>query len=414
MKTIRDLRDALADYNRNHTRRSRRISTLSPAMAEQQRAVIAALGPMHDLSDRMEECGEPDQWGGTISCNVPLCPRCFMNRRAKETGIAIKKRFEGARNDDLAFLTILLPVTQRIGEIGEMFDTEKRRIRNMFARKRRADSRWNDVHFVSWLEVDRMDVEEITNTGRNSRLFFEQMTGPMMMMPGRTVWRPHLHGVVHLGSLSAKEFAETLRDYGHGTAYQVDVKPFETHRSVEKNLQKTIRYSMKFRIETDFKRSDAESTETDIGSGEQRERHWWKPEDIKAFAEWLSVERRGFQSLRFVVNKKEAREKKPLLASDAAVLEDVVEDRYDNTIQDTNWLLDPLESDGGDEQQDDAVERDPAETSDSDAVVAHSDELRAKRHAAASTAAMVSNLSAMLATCAPGSPPDWSRGSAVQ
>ena len=55
-------------------------------------------------------------------------------------------------------------------------------------------------------------------------------------------------------------------------------------------------------------------------------RDWWPAEDIKAYAEWLYLERSGFQSLRFVLSKKEAEQR-----ADIAV--DLAEARQDTNIK---------------------------------------------------------------------------------
>ncbi|MCB8837023.1 hypothetical protein LH400_06240 [Aurantimonas sp. VKM B-3413] len=307
-------------------------------MEAQRQAVMNAMGMMHDVFHRMRDCGDDDRWGGVNYCRVPTCPRCFMRFRAQETGKAIKRDFEGATNDDLAFFTILLPLTAAIGDVGEIIEVEKRRIRNMFARRRRDDDRWNAIHFVGWWEMDRTDPEKLAEAGRNSRLFYEQTNAPVFAMPGQTLWRPHLHGIVYLGGLTAADFAETLRNYGHGSAYQVDVQEFDTKRPVGRNIQSVVRYALKFRIENDFKCPRgfdyAEDEKTKCCSNVDR--NWWSSKDIKTYTEWLMSDRSGFRSLRFQIKKKDVtKEGISALISDTSdvVCESV---RYDNTIQDTN------------------------------------------------------------------------------
>lgn len=88
----------------------------------------------------------------------------------------------------------------------------------------------------------------------------------------------------------------------------MDIQPFRTNRSVANNLKNIVRYSLKFRIETDYKRPDAQ----DFIAVEEHEmearvsstkRNWWPDKDIRAYVDWLCGARSGFQSLRFKLGK---------------------------------------------------------------------------------------------------------------
>lgn len=370
MTTMRDLRAALMRGKSFNSRDRGKLRWLAPGMEAQRQVVLNAIGMMHDLSDRLRDCGKDDRWGGVQYCRVPTCPRCFMRLRAKETGKAIKQDFEGATNQQLAFFTILLPLTARINDVDGIIETEKRRLRNMFARKRRADARWNAVHLVSWWEMDRTTPEELAEAKRNSGLFYEQIGAPLMAMPGRTLWRPHLHGIVHLGDMPAAVFAETLRGYGHGAAYQVDVQGFDQKRPVERNIQSVVRYALKFRIEADYKclrgLSYAETEKAERKSNEDR--NWWSSQDIRSYTEWLVPKGRK-RSLRFVINKKETPIEAHVGVSEVVVWKDVVRIRYEDIIQDTNWLFGG--SDGGDylDDNDDTVVRERRDAHAKSAIV---------------------------------------------
>ncbi|WP_024348814.1 hypothetical protein [Aurantimonas coralicida] len=340
MTTMLELRAAMMSGNCFKAEERRQIRWLAPGMEAQRQVVLNAMGMMHDLSDRLRDCGEDDRWGGVQYCRVPTCPRCFMRLRAKETGKAIKRDFERATNQQLAFFTILLPLTARISDVDGIITAEKTRLRNMFARKRRADARWNAVHLVSWWEMDRTTPEELAEAKRNSGLFYEQIGAPLMAMPGRTLWRPHLHGIVHLGDMPAAVFAETLRGYGHGAAYQVDVQEFDPRRPVERNIQNVVRYALKFRIEADYKclrgLSYAETEKAERKSDDDR--NWWSPQDVRSYTEWLVPKGRK-RSLRFVINKKESPVEANVGVSNVVEWEDVDRIRYEDIIQDTNWPM---------------------------------------------------------------------------
>jgi hypothetical protein len=339
MTKIQHLRAAMMSGNCFSSEERGKLRWLAPGMEAQRQVVLEAVGMMHELSDRMRDCGEGDAWGGIKYCGVPTCPRCFMRLRARETGRAIKQNFDGATNEQLGFFTILLPLTARLSDVDGIIATEKTRLRNMFARKRRADDRWNAVHLVSWWEMDRTTPEDLVEAKRNSGLFYEQIGAPIMAMPGQTLWRPHLHGIVHLGDMPVAEFAETLRGYGHGAAYQVDVQGFDPRRPVERNIQSVVRYALKFRIEEDYKYpsgpSYAEAEKAERLS--DKDRRWWSPKDIKSYTEWLMLNGRK-RSLRFVINKKETPSETHDVVSDAMLIGDVIRIMYEDIIQDTNWL----------------------------------------------------------------------------
>ncbi|MER2218885.1 hypothetical protein [Methylobacterium brachiatum] len=283
----------------------RKIKYLKPGMEAQRQHVMKALGRSHDLSSRMDDCGTTDDHGNMKLCGVPLCPRCFMDRRRRETAQAVRGTFAGATNDQMCFCTVLAEVTTDLAKAADIIEKDKRRIINMVSSMRRKDARWKEVHLTGWWEMDRIAAVDVASLGRNSRIALEQLGAPVLALADTTVWRPHLHAIVALGSVTSSEFAAALRDYGHSAAYQVDVQPFHSSKSVGKNISAVVRYSLKFRVESDYKAPAA--FVYDELEDEKRfifsERQWWPDKDIKAYAEWLCMQRRGFQSLRFKIGK---------------------------------------------------------------------------------------------------------------
>lgn len=278
----------------------RQIRWLSPGMQEQRTRVLAALGIMHPLYDRMEACGSMDESRNNMrACGVPLCPRCFMRRRGKETGRALKQAFAGVPNEQLALLTLLLPPTLQLSSVDASIAATKRRIRNMIAHRRRQDPRWDAVQLTGWWEMDRDGFGDLPGFGRNKRIAMDALGWPLFApRDDSTVWRPHLHGIVALGEVSREEFADALRAKGHGAPYQVDLQPFDATGSVVKNIKSVIRYALKFRIETVFK---ANGVASGGAGGDVLVRSWWSNEDIRSYAEWLMSKRGGFERIRFVV-----------------------------------------------------------------------------------------------------------------
>ncbi|OJU88758.1 MAG: hypothetical protein BGO06_12980 [Shinella sp. 65-6] len=288
------------------TRRERRqIKYLSPGNREQHRVVRETLPRQHMARRWMENCGEVDDWGNIDYCGVPLCPRCHLRERGVQTGKAIKKVFAGAENEDLAFATILLPVQLDFSGMTDLLENEKRRLRTFIDRQRKKDARWYDFQLRGWWEIDRMSFGDFESSGRNTRIALDDLEFPLMQAPDKTIWRPHLHAIIRKGRLTTEEITRALRKETHSGKYQVDIQPFRAHREVATNIQNVVRYCLKFRIECDYKRPDAQDfIEADIAdSARSMGRNWWPAEDIRDYVDWLCVERRGFQSLRVVIGR---------------------------------------------------------------------------------------------------------------
>ncbi|MCZ7890069.1 hypothetical protein O9X99_00105 [Agrobacterium salinitolerans] len=288
------------------TRHERRQMKYLTKANEAQRQYVKAALPANHLARRwMETCGEVDDYGNIDYCGVPLCPRCHMRERAVQTGKAIKKIFCDAANEELAFATILLPPQLDFSGMTELVENEKRRLRTFIDRQRKKDARWDDFHLLGWWEIDRMSFGDFETCGRNTRLALDALGFPLMEAPDKTIWRPHLHAIVRKGGLTTEEIASALRKETHTAKYQVDIQPFRAYREAGDNIQSIVRYCLKFRIECDYKRPDAqefiEAEQAD--EAKPAERNWWPAEDIRAYVDWLCLERSGFRSLRVVIGQ---------------------------------------------------------------------------------------------------------------
>ncbi|RAL95194.1 hypothetical protein [Agrobacterium sp. MS2] len=323
------------------TRHERRqIKYLTKANEAQRQYVKAALPANHLVRRWMETCGEVDDYGNIDYCGVPLCPRCHMRERAVQTGKATKKIFCDAANEELAFATILLPPQLDFTGMTDLVENEKRRLRTFIDRQRKKDARWDDFQLLGWWEVDRMSFGDFETCGRNTRLALDALGFPLMEAPDKTIWRPHLHAIVRKGVLTTEEIASALRKETHTAKYQVDIQPFRAYRNVGDNIQNIVRYCLKFRIECDYKRPDAQ----DFIEAEQAdeanptERNWWPAEDIRAYVDWLCLERSGFQSLRVVIGQakdKSANDVQRVMPSNISIGEEIEDgEKSTNAISD--------------------------------------------------------------------------------
>lgn len=288
----------------------RQIKTLTKANEAQREYVRAALPAKHMARRWMADCGDVDCHGNINYCGVPLCPRCYLRERGVQTGKAIKKIFVGAENEDLAFATILLPPQLDFSGLTDLVETEKRRLRTFIDRQRKADSRWDDFQLLGWWEIDRMNFGDFKSCGRNTRIALEALEFPIMEAPDKTIWRPHLHAIIRRGKLTTQEITHALRKETHRAKYQVVIEPFRASRSVGDNIQNIVRYCLKFRIECDYKRPNAqdfiEADEAD--QAERTARSWWPADDVRDYVDWLCVKRSGFQSLRVVIGQTKSKD----------------------------------------------------------------------------------------------------------
>lgn len=268
----------------------RQIQWLSPGMEEQRRTVLDALPVGSQPYDRMLDCGTLDEWENIRYCGVALCPRYFLRRRTRETAQAIKKTFAGIPNEKLAFLTTLFPVTLDIDDVGKSIQSAKTRLNNIVARHRRHNAAWNEVQLTGWWEMDCSKDTEGDEFGRNRKLAFDQLNWPIFGT-GRTVWQPHFHAIVATGEVPDEEIKQAFRGKAFSAPYQVDMKQFDDNRPVTQNIKDVVRYSLKFRVEREYKQVRTDG------------RNWWSRKDIGTYGMWLSRRRGGFQALRFSIGR---------------------------------------------------------------------------------------------------------------
>jgi hypothetical protein len=333
-----------------------RILTLAPGFEQHKWAVKIAVGRHSDIAERLDDCGTLRSPGNYQECRVPLCPRCFMLRRGRETRKNIREIFHGCENTDLGLLSVLLPVTTDLRTVRKSMAQHKQKIVNMLAVKRRADARWNTVHMVGYWELNRYSDTDYVEFGRLTQIAVDKLNWPLTAN-GLTVWHPHFHAIVARGEVSLAEVRDLFRHEAFDQPYQVDLRPFETTRPVESNLQSVTRYCMKFRIEDDFKRKNAFDVDDRLEFLPCEERAWWPKADVAAYTKWLCDQHGAFRAMRFRIGPKR---KNKQTASTEAVEEvsevsngiepvaldaigsllqhDDVGSNNNNSVLDTNWM----------------------------------------------------------------------------
>ncbi|GGF87081.1 hypothetical protein GCM10010924_13490 [Rhizobium wenxiniae] len=278
---------------------------LSPGMQQQRDRLQDAFDVNHPVVTKMATCGQIDDWNNVRYCGLPLCPRCFLRERKDQTRQAIRSTFSCCANEDLAFATILLPPIMCLSDLRQIMNKEKRKFVNLANRKRRQDIKWDSFQMLGWWEVDRMEFGALQNAGRKTRIALEALGMPLLAADNDTFWRPHLHVIIQTGGVPLEEIKLAFKADGHSGPYQVDIQPFDVDRPVNRNIQRIVRYCLKFRIEDDFKgKRFADFDEDDRDA--KKDRSWWPDKDIRAYVAWLKGDdMSGFRSLRFALGKKQ-------------------------------------------------------------------------------------------------------------
>lgn len=312
-QSLLDIQAALMASEAFKPYEKKKIPGLTLGMLQHWKAVQVAVGWHDDISDRMRDCGNLDQWGNPSECRFPLCPRCFMLERGRETAENIEL-FAHQGNEQLAFLTLLLPLTRNLDDIPKLKADHKLKIRNALKYKARHDPPWKQVYMKGYWEIEHYLDTELEEGGRNTKIATSALN-PVAWAVGASVWHLHCHAIVALGDISIEELREALRAKSYDKPYQVDIQPFRSHRTPENNIKSITRYGMKFRIEKDFKRTEPFDPDYVFDMEVSNTRIWWPKDAVEKFTRFLCKPRGGFQGTHFWIGpdgktKNEVRVKK--------------------------------------------------------------------------------------------------------
>ena len=250
------------------------------------------------LRSRLKSCGTSTEWKNVVRCGAVACATCRSIYASRQVG-AIQEAFAGASNDSLAFVTIVMGLTSWTGDIREIFDTGRRKLRNIVDQNRRADARWRDLQIVGWLEVDAFDPHRFADLPANKRVQLEAIGLPYI--GAGPTWVVTLHALVSLAGVDRYRLAEELqRRWAAPT--QVDVCEFHRDKSPDQNINSLVRYCLKHQTETATTVCYAEPWDMS-----------WKTE----YYEYLYGWSKGFQSLRVWIKPRAA---KPANSQDASTV----------------------------------------------------------------------------------------------
>lgn len=276
----------------------RQIPGLTLGFNQQRAALLEACDK--DIRIRLKSCGKLDQHGNRSECGVVFCPRCLMLRRRRQTRENIDL-FAHLGNEKLAFMTVLVEVITDLKKAKAIQDKFAWKIRNTIMGKRREDPRWNNVMVKAYWEFDYL--WDSDGLGRNTKIALPLLGLPTFTF-GESHWLLHFHAIVALGDISIDELKEALKRKNAPHPYQIDVQPFRTHQDVNWNIRRITRYSMKFRIEDDYKRTGSFDPEYEFDMEAANERKWWPKESVGLLADHLSQPLHGYRSLQFWIGAK--------------------------------------------------------------------------------------------------------------
>lgn len=235
------------------------------------------------LLHRMNRCEGENEWGGQFTCRTHGCKAC----RDREIGKQVRKardRFASARNEDLAFLSVVIGATCNVEEVREVFRKFNKDLRNLTDANRRQRRRWRRLEVLLWLETDAMAGDDFVHLAPDKTAQLGEMI-PLFVHESGPVWIVTAHGIVHHPGVEIQEVrAEFERRWpGHKRAH---LQAFWLDQPKDKNIRRTINYAMKHECRTH------------LGAVEERWPGAWMAQYYSDLSEWS----RGFLSTRFSIN----------------------------------------------------------------------------------------------------------------
>ncbi len=238
---------------------------LMTGTAHRDTSVIDALGHDSPLRSRMLKCGTPSQWKHKYYCGRVGCPVCIARYTRHQTAKATM-RFAGARPGEFANARIMIGASDRVGDIGPMFDTARTKLRNIIDQRRVAQAIWHDVEVLGWMRVGLAAGSP----------------------PDKPRWAISTNLMVCHGTLPYQGFGHALAE-GWKSPGQTCVEPFDPAILVQESLAGSIQHAT------------APWHPSCDGNGA------WPKEWISGLYEYVDGWSRSFQSLRIDIGPRDAK-----------------------------------------------------------------------------------------------------------
>jgi len=198
----------------------------------------------------------------------------------------IISRFQAASPAQIGMVSIVVGVVTRVEDIGPLFKSFGKDLRNLVDGQRRRSDRWRDVQIVLWLEVDAFSGNDFERLGTIKAQQFGEIV-PFFVYGAEPVWIVTVHGVVDADRVGLDALRNTLR-HRWSAHRQVDVRAIHATKTKDKNLSNIVSYSLKNRCSIRL------GVETQVWP------YSWQAE----YYSWLNEWSRGFHSIRLSLGRR--------------------------------------------------------------------------------------------------------------
>lgn len=251
---------------------------LEAALAQER--LVKALPGNSPLRRKLTKCGSFGIWSNNEwRCRAPACAKCRWRYTQRQQKEAIR-RLSHAHRDDLFLVTVVFGIGSEIEDVGDLWTTFRKALRNRFDARRRQDAMWLGAEFIGWLEADPVRYDDLSILGGHQRELIAGMPSPCWLEE-RPAWLAHVHAILHAPGISEEDVADVFTSHWSGSR-QVHIEPFSPKRPKEDSIRDIVKYATKY------------------SSGRWIRGTWdsWTSSDLTQYHEWASSFSRGWQSLR--------------------------------------------------------------------------------------------------------------------
>lgn len=271
------------------------------------------------LKSRLLSCGSATEWKNVKRCGAVACATCRARYTSRQVA-AVQEAFEGAGNDNLAFVSIILGLTSWTGDIGDIFIQGRRKLRNIIDKNRRVSEKWQGLSIVGWMEVDAFDPHRFADLPPDKKVQLEAIGLPWI--GAGPTWVVTIHALVNLAGVDRYRLAEELRR-GWKAPTQVDVRQFDESKNPDTNINSLVRYCLKHRT----------ATATTVCYAEPWDMSW-----RTEYYEYLDSWSPGFKSLRVWIKPRASKEAAISLGSSSAKAVSIYHDWDDDDHSEENYM----------------------------------------------------------------------------
>lgn len=214
----------------------------------QHRRLLSGLPPDSDLALRLRRCGSLSNgtYGWLYRCRLPSCPGCrsmYATRHRRKAS----EMFLGAKNDEMALVTVVLGVVGNLADMDALLSKGRRDLRNAVNARRATRAAWGSLELLGWIEVDAVHSDDLQFVAAERRELLASL-GAGVGTSG-PIWVATFHAVVRHERIDWQEVRSVLAAQWPRRA-QVHVQPFHSHLSPAQNLANCVNYAVKHQAVT--------------------------------------------------------------------------------------------------------------------------------------------------------------------